>query len=342
MVQRQYVLIAMDGTDLTIVRHRCGRGFRYEYLSGRPVKCERTLKRIENLVVPPNWQKVMLSRNATSDLQAVGEDNKGRKQYIYHKNWHKRRQKEKFEKLREFGDQLPEFRQFCRDKIKDEGWNRDKTLSLICLLLDHTGLRAGNRVYSETNATFGITTLRRRHLEREGDIVHLRFTGKHSKPRDVEVIDSELADLVGQSAEQPGYALFRFLDDSRKWHDVSSCDVNEYIHENLGESFSCKDFRTWGASRYALTSLPEIGNELLRNSRKRWDTTLVKKVAKMLGNTPSVCRQYYLHPKLFSELKEENRRTIVLNEIKQIMDGKTNYDNRILKVEARMQQIISS
>lgn len=298
--------------DLPIQRIKRGNGFSYRYPSGRVIKDQRLLARIKKLVIPPMWKQVQISKDPSADLQATGFDLKGRKQYIYHKKWHESRQQEKFVRLQDFADSLPAFRTRCWQAVKQQGWSRDKTLSLVCLILDSTGLRIGNRAYTAENETFGLTTLRRRHLVEEDGEVNLQFVGKHGKPRCVAIDDEELASLVSESAEAQGYALFRYLDNSKHWHDVHCEDVNEFIHEELGADFTCKDFRTWGASRFGLMSLPEIEQAVMENKRRRWDTTFVKHVAGMLGNTPSVCKQYYLHPKLISALSmDENRREAI-------------------------------
>lgn len=332
----------MEKSELNIVRQRRGKGFSYCYESGRQLQDKRKLNRIRKMVIPPNWRDVHIAGDASAPLQATGIDAKGRKQYIYHDNWHKQRQQEKFSKLSDFADALPEFRQFCWRAVDTKGWSREKSLALVCLMLDHTGLRAGNKVYSQQNSTFGLTTLRRQHLEKEGKAVSLSFTGKHGKERHVDISDPKLASLVCDSAQAQGYAIFRYTGDDGRWQDVDSGDVNAFIHSRLGDDFSCKDFRTWGASRFGLLSLPDVENLYLQNQRRRWDTTFVKHIASMLGNTPSVCRQYYIHPKLISLCEEEENRQQTLMEIEGILEKNKPGNKLTSAIEQRLAQIIVS
>ena len=332
----------MTAVELDIARKRIGRGFAYFYGSGRKVKSHRVINRINNLVIPPNWKDVRIAKAATADLQAVGYDAKDRKQYIYHDQWHKKRQQEKFERLSEFGTALPEFRRRCWEWVEKPDWTPHRSLALICLLLDHTGLRAGNRQYTRKNNTFGLTTLRRKHFVHDSRGVHLSFIGKHNKPRNVTVDDPRLAELVSQSAEARGYALFRYTDENGQWHDIDSDDVNAFIHENLDAQFSAKDFRTWTASRYAILSLPELEATLLKQRQRKWSTTLTKHVAKMLGNTPSVCRQYYLHPKLYESVENAEKRRLLLDETKGCIPGEFFDDQAISAVEKVLFKVIDS
>ena len=168
----------MVDDNLRIQRRKQGKGFSYFYDSGRKLTSQRALKRIDKLVIPPNWKDVRIAQEASADLQATGYDLKGRKQYIYHQNWQKARQEEKFSKLVQFADMLPEFRKQCWSLVDIPGWKKEKSLALVCLMLDHTGLRAGNRYYTQQNHTYGLTTLRRQHLEQEGKSVSLSFAIK--------------------------------------------------------------------------------------------------------------------------------------------------------------------
>ncbi|WP_232367572.1 DNA topoisomerase IB [Alteromonas pelagimontana] len=327
---------------LDIRRRRRGKGFEFFYSSGRKVQSQRVLQRIQKLVIPPNWCDVRINQQATANLQVTGIDAKGRKQYIYHPNWHKAQQSAKFARLSEFGAALPAFRKFCWSHVDDLHWTRDRTLALVCLILDHTGLRAGNKQYTVSNNTYGLTTLRRKHILQDDNTVKLSFIGKHNKPREVQIEDPKLADLVAESAEERGYALFRYEDSQGKWHDVDSHDVNAFIHENMGDGFSCKDFRTWGASRFALMSLPQVERAVLENPRRGWSTTLVKHVASMLGNTPAVCRQYYLHPKLFQVVDTASKRELTMEEIKKIIPEDQLNDEVIVATEKLLNGIIAA
>lgn len=332
----------MSAAPLGITRKRAGRGFAYYYESGNKITSERVLRRIKKLVIPPNWQAVQIARCPSADLQATGIDAKGRKQYLYHENWHRQRQQEKFNKLPAFGARLPEFRTQCWHWVEGSDWSLERSLALVCLLLDHTGLRAGNRQYTQQNQTYGLTTLRRKHFVEDDDTVRLTFVGKHNKARDVSIDDPRLAELVSECAEARGYALFRYTDSQGRWHDIDSDDVNSFIHEHMGEQYSCKDFRTWAASRYALFSLPSLEQQMANNRRRKWPATLTRHVAAMLGNTPSVCRQYYLHPKLYEGVESENKRGRLLQLVRNSITEDTLNDHTIAATEKLLAQVISS
>jgi len=289
-----------DDKHLSISRIKCGKKrFYYRYASGRKVNSKRVLNRIKGLAVPPNWQDTKISKDSKASIQAIGIDEKGRKQYIYHQRWHEHQQAVKFSRLLEFGKQLPQFRQRCLELVEKEAWNYERACALVCLLLDYTGARVGNVQYSKQNNTFGLTTLRRKHLQNFcEDGVALSYIGKHGKTRNLSIDDPELAKLICESAQQQGYSLFRYKDESSRWHDITSEDVNAFIHDNMSEDFSCKDFRTWAASRFALMCLGDTYREIQESTNKKWQSTLSKRVAAEIGNTPSVCRQYYIHPKL--------------------------------------------
>ncbi|QCZ93616.1 DNA topoisomerase IB [Salinimonas iocasae] len=330
----------MADSELGIIRKRRGKGFEYFYVSGRKVQSGRVLDRLSKLVIPPNWQNVRIATNPSDNLQATGYDAKNRKQYIYHPKWHEQQQALKFERLSGFGSVLPEFRQYCWGKVEKDDWTPEKTLSLICLLLDHTGLRIGNRNYTQQNNTYGLTTLRRKHVQQDDDHVTLSFVGKHNKPRNVEVEDGKLADLVAQSAQERGYALFRYEDRAGRWHDIDSDDVNQFIHDRLGAEYSCKDFRTWGASRFALFSMPEVALKVKENKRRSWPATLTSHVASMLGNTPTVCRQYYLHPNIYSIVEKDTSRAPLITTMSDIVDELGLSDASVSETEKVLGQII--
>ncbi|GGW87714.1 DNA topoisomerase IB [Alteromonas halophila] len=323
-----------------IRRCKRGRGFEYFYATGNKVGCRRTLQRIKRLVIPPQWQQVLINPKPSARIQAEGLDRKHRRQYIYHPSWHEQQQQQKFSDMTDFGRCLPEFRQHCWQLLKREQWTLKRSAALACLLLDHTGLRAGNRQYTQSNQTYGLTTLRRRHLHQEGDRIRLRFTGKHHRERDVVIDDPALADLVCESAEKQGYALFRYQADGH-WHDIDSDDVNAFIHTHLSDRFSCKDFRTWSASRFAVHSLPVVNSSLQQNVRRKWSPTLTQHVADMLGNTPQICRKYYLHPKLITAIESPRQRKQLLSEVGEIMHDKRGYKHALSSLEKVLIQVIS-
>ena len=333
-----------DEMALTIKRYRCGKsGFYYKYASGRKVTSKRVLNRISRLVVPPNWQHVRINKVETARIQAVGVDAKERQQYLYHPKWHQQQQAIKFARLYEFGCAIEAFREACISLLSEEEWTQSRACALVCLLLDCTGVRIGNSQYSKENHTFGLTTLRRKHIKKAGaDSVTLNYVGKHKINRVVTVDDPQLAALVQESAQAVGYSLFRYVDNNNEWHDVTSEDVNSFIHQHLGEAFSCKDFRTWAASRYALKCLPEVNKMLNQNKQRKWQPTLSRCVSKMLGNTPKVCQKYYLHPKLYDELACPKTREKIEKKVMQVNEQYCSEYEQCIKLESLLMDIIST
>ncbi len=190
--------------------------------------------------------------------------------------------------------------------INAKGWGKNKLVALIILLLDEYGIRIGNKEYKKQNDSYGLTTLRRKHLAIEDDELVLSFIGKSHKEQEVHIDDEELVPFVKEVADMPGYEIFRYRDEKKEYHAVDSDDVNEYISEYMGEDFSSKDFRTWSANRLAVECYPLALEELHAGSRKKFSNIVIKMVAAELGNTPSVCRNYYVHPALFRQIDEKN------------------------------------
>jgi DNA topoisomerase-1 len=239
-----------------------------------------------------------------SKVQASGIDGRGRRQYIYHPEWVKFSQKEKFDKLCGFGKKLPGLRDECKSLLENRNLGHDQILALILLILDETGIRIGNRQYQKLNSTFGLTNLRRKHLHIEDNKLIFDFRGKSGKDRHVEIDDTEVIEHIRTSAEQPGYSIFRYKNEKGDWRSVDSSDVNEFIGEKIS-GYSSKFFRTWVANRLAIELWPDA-RQLSANSRKETVNILVERVASELGNTPAICREYYLHPKVLKLATEEN------------------------------------
>lgn len=290
--------------DLHILRLRCGKGFQYT-IHGRKLAAGK-VQRIRALAIPPMWDEVLIATRGNCHIQAVGRDAKGRKQYIYHDEWHLAQQHRKFERLAHFAQQLPAMRKHCRALLRKKAWTQDKVLALLVLILDETGIRIGNKQYLQQNHTYGLTTLCRKHLEVHGHSVGFHFRGKSGKELQVEIDDPALAALIRKSAQLPGQALFRYQDEDGSWQDIDSDDVNAFIREHMGEEFSCKDFRTWVGTRLVLEVYPQALEEQRKNPRKKLLNLLVGMIAEELGNTVSVCRSYYIHPVLL-ELAEAGR-----------------------------------
>ncbi|MBR9897238.1 MAG: DNA topoisomerase IB [Gammaproteobacteria bacterium] len=339
-----YCNVHEDDSHLSIKRIACGnKRFYYRYASGKKVTGQRVINRIKKLVIPPNWRDTFISRDSKASVQAIGYDEKGRKQYIYHEKWHEQQQVQKFERLIAFGNALPAFREHCISLISQSSWTLERACALVCLLLDYTGARVGNTQYSKENNTYGLTTLRRKHVQAQcDDSVELAYIGKHGKPRTLKVNDPELASLICDCAQQQGYCLFRYQDHRKQWHDVTSEDVNAFIHEKLSEQFSCKDFRTWASSRFALTVMPNVYERVASSKTKKWESTLSKTVSAELGNTPAVCRKYYIHPKLFVIKNQGEAFEKTLNRVRSLAGEDCTHITHLLPVEKLLLDVIST
>ncbi|MCL6261040.1 DNA topoisomerase IB [Aquiflexum sp. TKW24L] len=288
--------------SLRLKRVKKGRGFAYLDENGQKIGDKHKLNRISRLVIPPMWTDISISRFDDGHIQATGRDLKGRKQYIYHTEWEKIRQEEKFERMAQFGKALPKLRKRVQKDLKSRGWSKQKVLALMVAILDETGIRIGNKQYEQENQTYGLTTLRRRHLNVEGQALTFSYKGKSNKEREVTIEDSSLVRHIKRVAELPGYQLFKYVDADGQVNQVDSQDVQEYIKRNMGEEFSCKDFRTWVGSRLTIELYPEAVEHKVQFPRKKLESLLVCMVADELGNTPSVCRGYYIHPLILTKV----------------------------------------
>ncbi len=283
-------------TDATpgIRRRRSGRGFSYSGADGTLVKDRETLKRIRALAVPPAWTDVWICANPSGHIQATGHDAKGRKQYRYHKRWHAVRDETKYGRMVDFAHALPKIRRRVRADLALPGLPRRKVLAIIVRLLELTMIRIGNEEYARENGSFGLTTMQNRHLHVERGRILLRFRGKSGKSHAVGVEDRALARLVRTCRDLPGQHLFQYVDDDGEPEPVDSADVNEYLQEIAGEDFTAKDFRTWGGTLLAAALVRDLPETQVECKSKMLEA--VNKVARQLGNTPTICRKSYIHP----------------------------------------------
>ena len=288
----RYVSDEMPG----IRRRKRGDSFSYVDPDGETVEHEKTLARIESLVIPPAWTEVWICPRANGHLQATGRDAKGRKQYRYHSKWREVRDAVKYDKMLDFAAALPKIRRRVDRDLSLPGLPREKVLATVVRLLEQTRIRVGNEEYKAQNRSFGLTTLQDRHVDVNGSTVRFHFKGKSGKTHEVELSDRRVARIVGACKDIPGQDLFQYVDEDGVRHDVTSGDVNDYIREIAGEEFSAKDFRTWAGTVMAFGFLRECepcGDE------KEGKTVLlrcVETVAAELGNTVAVCRKCYVHP----------------------------------------------
>jgi DNA topoisomerase-1 len=271
-------------------------GFRYLDAKGAPVEDEASLKRIKSLVIPPAWTDVWICPQANGHLQATGRDARGRKQYRYHPKWRTVRDEVKYERMLNFGKALPQIRKEVDRALKLPGLPREKVLATIVYLLEATMMRIGNDEYARENKSYGLTTLRNRHVKIDGSEVEFRFRGKSGVYHDVKVHDRRLARIIQSTRDLPGQDLFQYLDEDGERHTVGSADVNDYLRDITGEDYTAKDFRTWSGTVLAALALQEFEMVDSEAQAKKNVVRAIESVAEKLGNTPSVCRKCYVHP----------------------------------------------
>ena len=295
----------IDEESMCFHRKKRGSGFIYLDENGEKLTSKKVLNRITGLVIPPMWADVNVCKFEFGHIQATGRDLKGRKQYIYHTEWERQRQEEKFFRMASFGKKLPKLRKQVARDLRKKTWVKEKVLALMVEILDETGIRIGNKIYEKTNQTYGLSTLRKKHLQVTGSRLVLKYKGKSNKEREITVEDEALARYIKKVAQIPGYELFKYLDESGKSQSLDSQDVQEYVQGIIGNEFSSKDFRTWVGSRLAVELLPVAIEMKTASPRKKLEPTLINLIAKELGNTPSICKGYYVHPMILTKMEAD-------------------------------------
>jgi DNA topoisomerase-1 len=288
----RYVTDAMRG----IARRLEGEQFAYLDAHGEPVTDEATLARIKSLVIPPAWTDVWICPLANGHLQATGRDAKKRKQYRYHPRWRSVRDEVKYERMLKFGKALPQIRRTVDAALSLPGLPREKVLATIVRLLEVTMMRIGNEEYARTNKSFGLTTLRSRHVKVAGKAVEFRFRGKSGVFHTIKLEDRRLARIIARTRELPGQDLFQYIDDDGDQHTVGSADVNDYLRAITGEDYTAKDFRTWSGTVLAALALQEFEKFDTETQARKNIVQAIESVAEKLGNTPAICRKCYVHP----------------------------------------------
>jgi DNA topoisomerase-1 len=290
-----------------IRRVRTESGFVYTKADGKALTAESELLRIAKLAIPPAYENVWICANQRGHLQATGRDARRRKQYRYHAQWRTHRDGAKFIRMIDFGEALPRLRTRLRRDLAKKGLPREKVLAVVVSLLDATRVRVGNVEYAKANNSYGLTTLRNRHVKfvRDGRLV-FRFRGKGGAEHEIPVDDKTLVRLVRRCHELPGQRLFQYLDEEGKHRPIDSDQVNEYLREAMGAAFTAKDFRTWGATLRAIalmsaTPMPEPASE---TAMKSCINAAIKEVATELRNTPAVCRKSYINPLVFDAWRD--------------------------------------
>ena len=266
---------------------------------GNTVRRRDVLGRIRALVIPPAWENVWICPHEDGHIQATGRDLRDRKQYRYHTRFREVRDETKYDRILEFAESLPGIRAKVDEDLGKPGLCKDRVLATLVRLLEITLIRVGNEEYARKNGSFGLTTMRTRHVDVSGSTLVFHFRGKSGKDHEVSVRDRRLARIVARCHDLPGHVLFQYVDDEGKRKNVESSDVNIYIREAAGADFTAKDFRTWAGTVLAAQALNELASFDSEASAKRNLVAAVKDVAARLGNTVSVCRKCYVHPQVF-------------------------------------------
>ena len=279
-----------------ITRKGAGRGFSYRGPDGERITEKKTLARIKALAIPPAWTDVWISPSPNGHIQATGRDAKGRKQYRYHPKWREVRDENKYEHVLAFGRALPRIRDRVEADLRKPGLPKEKVLATIVRLLETTLIRVGNDEYARQNKSYGLTTMRDRHVEINGSSVTFSYNGKSGIEHEVDLHDRRLAKIVKQCQDIPGQELFQYIDENGDRQDVASDDVNAYLKAITGEDYTAKDFRTWAGTKLAAEALTEFEEFDSDAAAKRNVVAAIERVASRLGNTTAVCRKCYVHP----------------------------------------------
>ncbi len=298
-------LVHVSDEEPGIRRRRAGRGFSYRGPDGKRVTDKETIARIKALAVPPAYTEVWICPSPLGHVQATGRDAKGRKQYRYHPRFREVRESAKYEHMFAFAEALPAIRARVDADMGRRGLPREKVLAAVVHLLESTLIRVGNDDYAKQNKSFGLSTLRGRHVDVEGSELRFRFKGKSGKSWNLALRDRRIARIVKSCQDLPGQKLFQYLDEEGERRDVTSADVNAYLHEIAGRDVTAKDFRTFAGTVLAALALREfeaVDSEAKRKSNIR---AAIERVAARLGNTPTICRKCYIHPEILDSYLED-------------------------------------
>lgn len=287
-----------------ITRRRRGKGWSYHAPDGELIRDEKARGRIASLAIPPAWTEVWICPDRRGHLQATGRDDRGRKQYRYHPRWREVRDATKFHRMVRFGESLPAIRAGVEGALRERSLSREKVLATVVRLLETTCIRIGNDQYARENGTYGLTTLRRRHVRVEGPKIRFRFEAKGGQEVEVSIQDAKVARVVRECRDIPGYELFQYTDEEGERRDVKSEDVNAYLKELSGEDFTAKDFRTWIGTLHAFSRLCARGDATDQAEAEKHRLEAIGYVAEQLRNTRAVCRDFYIHPGVLDAYEE--------------------------------------
>lgn len=273
-----------------------GKGFTYLDTNGEPIRDETILERIKSLAIPPAWEEVWICPSPNGHIQVTARDAKGRKQYRYHPSWREVRDETKYGRLVEFAKVIPKIRQRVMKDLRLAEMPREKILATIVRLLETTFIRIGNEEYARTNQSFGLTTMRNRHVDVTGNRLKFQFRGKSGKYHSITLTDPRVARVIKRCQDLPGQELFQYVDETGENQTINSADVNQYLREISGQDFTAKDFRTWAGTVLAACALTEFEGYESETQAKKNIVAAIQTVAEQLGNTPAVCRKCYVHP----------------------------------------------
>ena len=293
-------------TDATpgIKRRRHGRGFTYLDVDGTAITDRARIRRFRALAIPPAWTDVWICPEPDGHLQVTARDGRGRKQYRYHPSFREHRDGTKFERMIELSDVLWKIRERVEHDIALPELSHDKVMATVVWLLERTLIRVGSNEYAKANKSFGLTTLRRRHVQVDGAKVRFDFRGKSGIVHSVAVTDRRIARIVQRCRELPGHELFQYVDDEGRRQSVGAEDVNEYLRDVAGREVTAKDFRTWAGTMLAAEALRQLGPAATKKEAERNILRAIEQTSARLGNTRTVCRKYYIHPELLSAYRE--------------------------------------
>lgn len=304
-------LVYIAGLESGITRKQGRNGFLYYMPDGRRITDKSEIARLNALAIPPAYTDVIISTNPYSHLQAIGTDVRGRRQYRYHSEWHAERGRAKFERLVDFAGRLPDIRERVDMDLRSRGLTMDRALATVVWMLDNLYIRVGNASYAELNRSYGLTTLRNRHVKVEGSNVKFRFKGKSGKEWNLVHSDRRIANVVRKLQELPGQQLFQYVCDEGGCRLISSQDVNAYIRETSGHDFSSRQFRTWGATCMAVAALAPLEAAASDRALARQLNEAIDAVAARLVNTRAVCRSSYIHPAVFEDFRVGKLRDVL-------------------------------
>ena len=328
-------LVYVSDAQPGIQRVKKGTGFSYIYKDA-VIKDPETIKRINSLVIPPAWNNVWICPMVNGHIQVTGFDVKNRKQYRYHELWNSLRNETKFHRLLEFGTALPTLRLKLEDDISQKDLNETKVIALVVSLMERTYIRIGNSGYEKMNGSYGLTTLKDKHVKVEGEKLQFSFVGKKGVSQNISLQNKKLAKLVKQCRDIPGKELFQYYDENGNRKCVDSGMINNYIREATGNDFTAKDFRTWAGSLNILRAFKSLGEAIDETAKKKNVVAALNEVSSKLGNTRTVCKKYYVHPGLIDLYEKNNlsKYTKELDELEEPDDksGHTKDEKVLLKI----------